>query len=299
MREIRNLAIMFADISGSTRLYETLGDAKAREVTSRCIALMARVTKEFQGRVIKTIGDEVMCTFPTGDDAAKAAISMQEEVDGSAVTFGVKLSIRVGFHFGEVIEEGGDVFGDAVNLAARMAAQAKADQIITTGETVDEFCGDLREKTRFLISNTVKGKQKPVEIFELTWGEEEDLTIMGGISAKPEVAPTAAAVMKVRYMEKEVEVGENLPTITMGRGQQNHFMILDTMASRMHVKIEYRRGKFVLTDLSTNGTYVMTSQGKKNFIHRDELILEGAGVIGVGKQVTPTMPEAVFYSTAG
>jgi predicted component of type VI protein secretion system len=71
------------------------------------------------------------------------------------------------------------------------------------------------------------------------------------------------------------------------------------MASRMHVKIEYRRGKFVLTDLSTNGTYVMTSQGKKNFIHRDELILEGAGVIGVGKQVTPTMPEAVFYSTAG
>jgi adenylate cyclase len=274
MREQGTLSIMFADIAGSTRLYERLGDARARQITSQCIALMTRVTQGHQGTVIKTIGDEVMSTYPSADAAAEAAVEMQEAVQSEAPSWGTPLTIRIGFHYGPVILEGGDVFGDAVNLAARMAAQAKGDQIITTGETLEAMTSPLRNNTRLLITTTVKGKVKPVEIHELTWGEEEDLTIMGGMSPSVAVAAPPRLSMKVTCQGQTLEVNQDRAAITMGRDAKNTFMIADIMASRMHARIEFRRDRFVLVDKSTNGTYVFTSKGRK-FIHQDELVLEG------------------------
>ncbi|MBF0590292.1 MAG: FHA domain-containing protein [Magnetococcales bacterium] len=297
MRENRNLSIMFADIAGSTRLYETLGDAKAREITSRCIELLSRVTGEYLGRVIKTIGDEVMCTFPSADAAADAAVRMQEEVENQTSVWGTQLHIRVGFHFGEVIQEGGDVFGDAVNLAARMAAQAKADQIITTGETREQMNRMLQMDTRLLITTTVKGKAKPVEIYELTWGEEEELTIMGGFGMEQVTQDfNPSATMKCIFNNREVEVGQELPTLTLGRGKTNHFMIPERMASRLHVKIEYRRGRFMLIDQSTNGTWVHPLGAEPIFVHRDERMIEGNGHIGLGRKVEPSDPLSVHFT---
>ncbi|MEO5377905.1 MAG: FHA domain-containing protein [Magnetococcus sp. DMHC-6] len=295
MREQSNLAILFADIAGSTRLYETIGDAKAREVTSRCIRLLSDVTAEFKGTVIKTIGDEVMCTFPTADFAGDAAIRMQEEVAEQAEDQNIQLHIRVGFHFGEVIKEGGDVFGDAVNLAARMAAQAKADQIITTGETIELMNPMLRSASRMLITTTVKGKLKPVQICELTWGEEEELTVMGGISSQQVVAPPKASA-RIRFQTKTIEVTEGSAVVTLGRDTKNTFIVPDAMASRLHTKIECRRGRIYVIDQSTNGTFVISLTGEKSYVHRDEQILEGDGIIGLGREITPDDPLAVHFS---
>ena len=182
MRETHQLAIMFADIAGSTQLYEKVDNVRAKNAASHCIKLLSKVTIEHQGQVIKTIGDEVMCTFPTADYAAKAAVRMQELVADQSDSTWLQLRIRVGFHFGEVILENADVFGDAVNLAARMAAQAKAEQIITSGETLKTMSPYLRTNSRVLITTTVKGKANPIQICELTWGEE-DLTIIEGEDA--------------------------------------------------------------------------------------------------------------------
>ncbi|MBF0283331.1 MAG: adenylate/guanylate cyclase domain-containing protein [Magnetococcales bacterium] len=295
-RTVSNLSIMFADISGSTRLYETLGDVRARDLTSRCVELMSRTVITFQGRVIKTIGDEVMSVFPSADAAANAAVSMQESVRDQSPSWGLPLHIRVGFHFGEVIEEGGDVFGDAVNLAARMAGQAKADQIITTGETLERMNAGLRANGRVLISAQVKGKEKPIDIVELTWGEEEELTVMGGVRHNAQ-APAAAFVLKVRFQEQVSELGADRESgVTLGRGNQNTFMVPDAMSSRMHNKIEFRRDRFVLVDQSTNGTYVTFKNGVKKFVHRDELVLEADGVLGLGRQVDPSDPLAIHFS---
>ncbi len=279
-----NLAIMFADISGSTRIYETLGDSRARDITAKCVELMSKITQQYEGRVIKTIGDEVMCVFPSADTAGNAAIFMQESIQRSEADFGYPLRIRVGFHYGEVIEEQGDVFGDAVNLAARLAGQAKADQVITSGETCEYMHPLLKGKTRLLITTTVKGKQKSVKLYELTWGEEEDLTIMGSVSqimtsVNPEV------YLNVYYQNQEIQVNQGLSNITIGRGAQNHFMVSVAVASRLHARIEFRRGKFFIVDQSTNGTYVIMN-GKVNFVHRDELPLEGQGKISLGKKFT-------------
>ncbi|MBF0134383.1 MAG: FHA domain-containing protein [Magnetococcales bacterium] len=290
------LAIMFADIAGSTKLYETVGDAKARELTSQCIALMASVTRDYQGVVIKTIGDEVMCTFPSADLAAEAAVRMQEGVEESEHDWGSKLRIRVGFHFGDVIEENGDVFGDAVNLAARMAAQAKADQIITTGETLDILSPHLRVDGRELIKAHVKGKSEPIRICELTWGEEEELTIMGGAPTEAP-GPTTESVKAV-FQRKEVIVSESSGAVSMGRGKDNTFIVPDSMSSRNHAKIELRRGRTYLVDQSTNGTFVLTTTGEKYLVHRDEHILSGQGVIGLGREVTSTDPLAVHFMPA-
>ncbi|MBI3584573.1 MAG: FHA domain-containing protein [Nitrospinae bacterium] len=298
MEKTNNLAILFADISGSTHLYESLGSEKAREVTSHYINIMEKIVKEFHGRVIKTIGDELMSIFPSANMAGKAAIRMQEEVS-TARSSGNKISIRVGFNFGNVIEESGDVFGDVVNLAARIVSQAKAEQILTTSESVMLMSEPLRSKSRFIITTTVKGKHKPVELFELTWGEEKDLTIMSSIGRQIEgKGGNPEAALKISFHDKEAEVGKNLPSVTIGQSDHNIITVPDTMVSRIHVKIEYRRGRFILIDLSSNGTYVLLKDGKKIFVHREEFALDGDGIIGLGKAVMPDTPEAVHFSTS-
>jgi adenylate cyclase len=294
MRVNNKLAIMFADIEGSTKLYEAIGDAKARELTSNCIDLLSRITRDNQGIVIKTIGDEVMCTFPSPDAAAQASVQMQEEVAQSAEEWGAALSIRVGFHFGDVIEENNDVFGDAVNLSARMAAQAKGDQIITTGETLDIMSPHLSCDGRELIQVRVKGKADPIRICELTWGEEEELTILGGMDTVLNPKPQKSSVT-VTFGGKEFIVDENNPGATLGRGKTNTFIVPDSMSSRNHAKFEYRRGRIYLVDQSTNGTYLAPNGGQVIIIHQDEHIMQGKGVIGLGHEVNAADQLAIHY----
>lgn len=297
MRVNKKLAIMFADIAGSTRLYDTVGDVKARNITSQCIQLMSRITVKHQGVVIKTIGDEVMCTFPSADLAAEAAVRMQEGVERNQQVWGTPLHIRIGFHFGDVIEEHNDVFGDAVNLAARMAAQAKGDQIIITGETLDIMSPNWAAGGRELIKAHVKGKAEPIRICELTWGEEEELTVMGGLGPDMSQVPHTT-VIKAVFGGKEVVCDDRAGSVSMGRGVTNTFVVPDTMSSRNHAKIEMRRGRTYLIDQSTNGTFVSTSTGEKFVVHRDEHILDGQGVIGLGREVTPADSLAVHFMSA-
>ena len=135
----RNLAIMFADVSGSTTLYEKLGDRAALAAVESVLEILKRTVAANHGRVVKTIGDEVMAVFETADAAFQAAVDMQTKTDELPAISGVKLGIRIGFHAGPAIEERNDVFGDAVNTAARMAGLAKSGQIITSGPTVDSL----------------------------------------------------------------------------------------------------------------------------------------------------------------
>ena len=143
-----SLAVLFADVSGSTRLYESLGDAEALATIGRCVALMSTVCVGHGGRVVKTIGDEVMAVFPSADSAAKAAVEMQARVSEHPPVGGSRLAIRVGFHLGPAIETDGDVFGDSVNVAARMAALAKREQIILSSYTADALAPWLRARSR-------------------------------------------------------------------------------------------------------------------------------------------------------
>jgi adenylate cyclase len=286
-----SLAILFADISGSTRLYEVLGDVRARERTSRCLSILTEVIQRHGGTVIKTIGDEVMSTFPGADAAVQAACAMQESMAAEAVPGEIALDIRIGLHYGPALVELGDVFGDAVNVAARIVALTKARQILTTRQTVEMLSPVLRAGTRHTDRAPVKGKQAEIDVYEVIW-REEDLTRMEGYKI-PLV--DSQARLQLRFREQEIEASHGRPVVTIGRGQQNDIIILDTLASRMHARIEYRRGKFVLLDQSTNGTYVLTDEGEKAYLRREEFVLCGSGVISLGRAAGPEAPEVIHF----
>ncbi|HSR63613.1 MAG TPA: adenylate/guanylate cyclase domain-containing protein [Gammaproteobacteria bacterium] len=290
-----NLAIVFADITGSTKLYETLGDQTARAKVAETLETISRVVKEHNGTVIKTIGDEVMCTFSTAEDAAQACCAMHEAMEevNTDVKEGVTITIRVGMHYGPAIMEGGDVFGDAVNLAARMAAQAKAEQIITTLSTVEKLSPVLRASTRFIDHAPIKGKQEEIDIYEIIW-QEEDVTRMATGMLDNKTAPQVN--LRLRYNDVDMLLSKQRTSVMMGRSKDCDLPINEKMASRQHVRIELRRDKFFIIDQSTNGTHVRIENGEDAFLRREEMPINGAGQISLGKGFNENPTEIITFS---
>jgi hypothetical protein len=176
-----------------------------------------------------------------------------------------------------VIEDFGDVFGDSVNLAKRMADLAASGQIITTAETMAALPHHLRSKMRDLDSLNIKGKQKDVGIYELLWQESlEDLTALS-----PRLV-TRTQRVRIVHGERSVELGETLPAQTLGRDEGNDIVVADRKASRMHARIERRRDKFVLIDHSSNGTYVTVEGEAEILLRREEWTLRGRGRCSFG-----------------
>src|SRR6185503_13934511 len=162
-------AVLFADISGSTQLYVQHGDTTARTIIAKALEYLTGVTKEHRGVVIKTIGDEVMCRFPSADDAFDAAVGMQRTLKENAgeITDKTRVCIRVGLQFGE-----------AVNVAARVAAVAKRDQIVTTEQTVAALTGERAGMARQFDRVALKGREGELVLHMIDWDEEADATRM-------------------------------------------------------------------------------------------------------------------------
>ncbi len=292
-----NLAILFADISGSTRLYEILGDAAARTKVADCLEMLTVVITRHLGTVIKTIGDEIMCTFPSAEEAANAACEMHEmledEITEQTSAGPISLTIRVGMHFGPTILEAGDVFGDAVNVAARMAAMAKGGQIITTQGAVDEMSPIMRASTRFIDRAPVKGKKATMDIYEVLWQQEDVTRMSTGVISQPNTVP---ARMRLTYGGDTVLMDGDITTVVMGRSKTADLTINETLASRQHVRIEHRRGKFFIIDQSTNGTYVH-HESDESFLRREEMPLSGDGMISLGRSFSENPEEVVHFKS--
>ncbi len=286
-------AILFADVSGSTSLYEKLGDQRALAAVESVLAALRKSVAVQRGRVIKTIGDEVMAVLPSADAAMQAACDMQNRVASLAPIENVRLAIRAGFHFGSAIEEGGDFFGDAVNTAARMAGLAKGGQIITSGQTVDALSPLLREATRDLDALTVKGKQDEIRIFEVIWQDSEDMTTM---AARDAPSATHQPTLTLAYAGHALTLGPAQHSASLGREATNDLVVADKMSSRVHCKIEYRRGRFFLVDQSTNGTYVTVDGDAEIMLKREQLMLRSHGVISLGHTSSAADAEIVSFT---
>jgi adenylate cyclase len=287
------VAVLFADVSGSTRLYETVGDAVALATIGRCLALVRTACEGHRGRVIKTIGDEVMAVFPSADLAAEAAAEMQQRLSEAPPAGTTRLAMRVGFHFGPAIEVDGDLFGDSVNVAARMAALAKAEQVILSAQAAFALTPVLRARVREIDSLTVKGKHKDIGIFELLWqGSDSDLTTLS-----PRFAPPPAHI-RLTHGSRAIVLGEEHSACAIGRDPQNDVVITDRMASRRHARIERRRDKFVLVDQSSNGTYVTIEGETEIHLRREELILRGRGHVSFGHAYQDDPSEVLAFSCA-
>jgi class 3 adenylate cyclase len=288
----RVLAVLFADVSGSTSLYEKLGDRAALAAVESVLNLLKRAVAVQQGRIVKTIGDEVMAVFESADAALQAAVDMQTQVSRLPAVGDVRLGIRVGFHAGPVLEERGDVFGDAVNTAARLAGLANGGQIITSGPTVVALSPLLRESTRDLDALPVRGKHDEIRVYEVLWQEAGETTMMAPKGMRVAAEPVLCVAHGGRVLRMEAGV----PRILFGRDQSNDVVIADKMASRVHGRIERRRDKFYYVDLSSNGTYVTNEGDVELLIRRDQLMLRGRGRISFGHSSGDAAAEVVTFS---
>ena len=282
--------VVFVDISGSSRLYKELGDASAARRVRACLSQVREVVAAHGGRTIKEMGDGLMCDFALSDQALLAAQAMQLTVGKMEEVADPSLNIRVGCHRGHLIENAGDLFGDTVNIASRMADVATAGQIITTEETVAAVSPVLRTKLRPLDRVSVKGQSNTVAVFEYLWQDRGDATIIGIPAVRD-----GRTRLCVTGGQQQVYLDRNttIHSIRLGRNQACELAVADPAASRLHATIEVRGDNFVLTDHSVNGTYVAWGT-TETCVKREGMILPTQGRLALG---APTAADGVTVLT--
>ena len=291
MTEIVERTVLFADLRGSTAMYETLGNTDATAVVTQSIALLAQIVALHDGRVIKTLGDGLMAMFVSAAKAVEAADEMHESLEriGAPGDGGlnprarlVPLRMQVALARGEVIEMSGDVFGDAVNVAARLLDHAGDNETLVTSNVLDALVDAEQSRFRSLDRMQLRGRVEPVHVYLL-----ESIRRFGDTAATAfgDIAPSAPEPEGIRLIwldQNRIYAGTSLPVV-LGRSPQATYIIDDTRVSRSHARIAWHGGTFQLTDLSYNGTYVRFDHDPEVIsLRRGSCTLHGSGLIGLG-----------------
>ncbi len=293
------LVIFFADVAGSTRLYETLGDKDAHECIVESLNSISKYVRENNGVVAEIIGDEVMAYFETSIDASNCACDIQQFFAFTPTSKGHKINIRIGFHKGPVEMDKGHPYGDTVNVASRVASLAQGGQSITTTESVSDLPSSKKSLCRPFTRVKVKGKSDPIDTVEVVWDMDDATSLFAPIKA-PETFDELAEI-ELTFNGKTVSVMERNTPFIIGRGDHCNLVVPSETASRSHARIESRYGELVLVDHSTNGTYVITHPGKRAYdgldmhLHHREWTMVGNGMINLGKPVDQTDPICISF----
>jgi class 3 adenylate cyclase len=291
----RKLLVVYADISGSTRLFEEFGDTIARDACAACIEVLTEVVERLGGRVAKTIGDEILAVFNDPAKGVMAGTDMQGAVrqaneDGRFKTG--DLRIKVGMHFGMALEEEDDVVGEAPTVAQQVIKLAKADQVLSTADTLEAVPPMFRAGCRFHDCITMGG-DKEYDVHELIWE----------VSGLTQAADTGPIEQRVVYTRMTLEfAGETavcdaeVPSLTLGRVAGNDLVIPTDLTSRQHAEVSYRRGRFHIADNSANGTLVVNEDGATVSLRREQMALRGSGRLCMGGTLETNPDGVVTYN---
>jgi len=279
METNRKTTVMFASFIGTSSVVEAAGEDAAQSAIARCFERIGGAATSCGGRLIKTMHDKAMILVATPDGAADAAVAMHTAVNEFPAVSAVKLGLGIGFHYGPVIQKETDVFGDTVNLAARLGEHAAKGQIITTQETGELFSPIYRPWMRKLGTVDVKGRSEQVEICELVWRADDSATLV----AKRRVTGEGVLKLKLKYRGGEVVRRREKDAVVIGRDHDCGLVVDNDQVSRHHCTIERRGDKYVLTDTSSNGTYVTIQGAEEVLLQREELTLSKRGWIAFGQ----------------
>jgi adenylate cyclase len=286
-------AILFADVCDSTALYESIGDAQALSLINRLFAQLDKRVKAAGGSVVKTLGDGMVCQFHQADAAFHAACAMQAAAIGMNAPGAHKLRIKIGYTYGPVVLKGDDVFGDTVNLSARLVSHANPEQVLTTHEAVEALTEPLRKRCRELFDTKVRGRVGQVKMWEVLWREDPDVTQVK--LSKASLARANQWVMTVSYGDASFTV-EPAGELRIGRDKANQVVVPSENASRQHARLFGREGNFVIADSSSNGTFVMVDGNTRELrLRREEAIIGERGVIGLGASTTTQGDHVLHY----
>ena len=303
MTQIVERTILFADLRGSTSLYEQLGNAEASAVVTQSVALMGRVVDTLGGRVVKTLGDGLMAMFDAPAAAVASADEMHETLErigspaGSSIAMAARiaaLKLQVGVAQGEVVEMGGDVFGDAVNIAARLLDHAGDNETLVTAVVLAGLPPTEQARFRSLDRMQLRGRVEPVHVHLLEARRFGDTTATAFGGIVPAV-PEPEGIRLVWLDLNRIYAGASLPVV-LGRSPQATYCIDDTRVSRSHARLDWHGGTFQLTDLSYNGSFVLFDHDPDIIsLRRGSCTLHGNGVIGLGAPPTdPLAPRVRF-----
>jgi adenylate cyclase len=288
-------AIMFADVSGSSALYKQLGNQEAKAIVDDVVSHMAATTIVHEGMVVKTIGDEVMARFDNAATACRVAIAIQERSSREFADIG--LGIRIGIAYGDTVVTPNDVFGDTVNDAAFVAHIARANQILLTQGVTDELDGALTQQCQLFDRINIKGDSQKSVIYRLAWESSQENDLSTRVMQIHDVTRYVATFqLTLKIGEQVINILPDQTPYTIGRDHNKVNLRMEhSVCSREHCHIEFRRGKYVLIDHSTNGTYVHEENKTPIYLRREEAPLQGKGVISVGQQVNPSNPWLIHF----
>lgn len=301
--------VVFADLTGSTGVFETLGNAKATQAITRLTNWIGEVCQAHAGRVVKTLGDGVLAVFPEGSNAIAAVVEMQRVHQNRIKTWPVNLRmlLQVGVACGEIIEVDGDCYGDAVNVASRLSDMSGADQIWATDTVIQQL---LPNEVRFrsLGPINLKGKTEARVVYRIEWQSEvlsELLTVTGTLEQTAPRADSTLGQIDLSWLDVNTSFSASALPIHLGRAAEADFVINDPRVSRLHAKIEWRHGTFVLTDISSYGTWVRFAANGAGTptelaLRRQECVLHGTGEMALGAPFSDfTVPTVFFRLSAG
>ena len=289
MTRISDRTVLFADLRGSTALFETLGNAEATSVVTHCVNALGGPVVGNAGHVVKTLGDGLMAVFEAPAPGVQAAIQMHDLLEGMVsrgsergASAGLRgLRLQVGMARGEVVEMAGDCFGDAVNVAARLIDHAGDNETLVTAEVMVGLAAEMRTRFRSLDRLVLRGRVEPVQVHVMGGrrggGVDPAATLFGDVSSVSE--PDGLRLIWGGQMR--VFASEQMPVV-LGRSPQAAFCVDDSRVSRSHARLDWHSGSFQLADLSYNGTYVRFNDGEIVSLRRGACTLHGSGSVGLG-----------------
>ena len=275
------VAVLFADIVDSSLLYATSGNTVAFTLTTECVHIMIEEVRRVGGRALKRIGDSIMAVFDHVDSAVDAAEAIQKVMaqsePGAAHD---RLRVHIGISAGPAVVTEGDVFGDVVNVAARLEKQAGPGEIILSGQAYEGLSADRRRATQMLDEVVLHGRPSRMPIYRYLW-KAEDATALAKATLQPQ-----AAALHLRYQGRDFVVNADCPKLRVGRAADTDIVIGTDVVSRYHAEISMRGDKFFLHDSSRNGSYVRAGGIPAVRVAREECLLSEAGDIRLGAEDT-------------
>ena len=309
--------VVFCDLVGSTGLFEKLGDATASHLVTQLTNAMSRAVGQFEGRVVKTLGDGIFAVFAQEEHAVNACSAIQTELqdrplmlfadEKMAVSSGtfrsLRIELQIGIESGEVVEINGDCYGDAVNSAARLADLAGARQILTTQRVLDALPTNRRGELISLGPMYLRGKGEATAVYRINWQKKNEVdpdATMLGVSFKDALRTQELHLSFGAKSIKLLQSGSAIKAVQMGRANTCELEVSDPRVSRTHASVQVRGNQFVLTDASSYGTWVYAGgQSEPLILRRTDCVLVGEGEISLGCERSADNAAIVRFSVQG
>lgn len=296
--------VVFADLMGSTGVFETIGSARGSRVVTQITHWMSAICVGHRGQVVKTLGDGVLAVFPHAPDAIDAVVQMQRDhqkrLIGSAAS--ARLPIRIGVARGEVEFIDEDCYGDAVNVASRLSDLSGPHQIWANEQALEQATETDGVRFRPLGPIAIRGRAEACQAFQVEWHENlssDLMTMQASVDSQQDLLDKVVlgGEVELSWLDLRKRFRSSQLPVHIGRVSQAEFVVNDPRVSRAHARLDWRSGSILLVDVSTYGSWVRFSGGGGSdlLLRREECVLHGHGEIALGASFSdPSVPTVKF-----